>query len=231
MATWRTTASSHTFSTSCRVFRATASSGDRWSATSSSPPARASPTARSRSRIHRQMDSGALGGTPDLLERERELGMLDALVDAAAGGAGCLALIEGPAGIGKSLLLGETRRLGSGSGMNVLYARGGELEAEFPYGIVRQLFEPLLGASAGRDELFEGAAGASAPVFEAQGAENRLDGGSFATLHGLYWLPLNLAARQPLLLAVDDLHWCDRPSLRFLAYLTRRLEGVPVLVA
>ena len=40
----------------------------------------------------------------------------------------------------------------------------------------------------------------------------------------------NLAAEGPLLLAVDDLHWCDRPSLRFLAYLARRLEGMPVLV-
>ena len=45
---------------------------------------------------------------------------------------------------------------------------------------------------------------------------------------GLYWLTVNLAAEGPLLLAVDDLHWCDRPSLRFLAYLVRRLEGLPV---
>ena len=42
---------------------------------------------------------------------------------------------------------------------------------------------------------------------------------------------LNLAADRPLVLAIDDLHWCDRPSLRFLAYLTRRLEGLPVLLA
>ena len=54
---------------------------------------------------------------------------------------------------------------------------------------------------------------------------------SFAVLHGLYWLTLNLAAERPLLLAVDDLHWCDRPSLRFLAYLARRLDGAPVLAA
>ena len=49
---------------------------------------------------------------------------------------------------------------------------------------------------------------------------------SFAVLHGLYWLTLNVAAEEPLLLCVDDLHWCDRPSLRFLAYLVRRFEGL-----
>ena len=54
---------------------------------------------------------------------------------------------------------------------------------------------------------------------------------SFAALHGLYWLTLNLAADRPLLLAIDDLHWCDRPSLRFLAYLARRLDGALLLVA
>ena len=34
-----------------------------------------------------------------------------------------------------------------------------------------------------------------------------------------------------MLLAIDDLQWSDRPSLRFVAYLARRLEGAPVLVA
>ena len=41
---------------------------------------------------------------------------------------------------------------------------------------------------------------------------------------------LNLAEERPLLLAVDDLHWCDRPSLLFFAYLARRLESQPVLL-
>src|SRR5262249_22746357 len=35
---------------------------------------------------------------------------------------------------------------------------------------------------------------------------------------------------KPTLVTIDDLHWCDRPSLRFLAYLLSRLEGLPVLI-
>ena len=45
-------------------------------------------------------------------------------------------------------------------------------------------------------------------------------------LHGLYWLVVNLAAGRPLLLAIDDAHWADEPSLRWLAYLARRLDGL-----
>ena len=51
-----------------------------------------------------------------------------------------------------------------------------------------------------------------------------------ATLHGLYWLTANVAARRPLMLAIDDLHWCDLASLRWLAYLLPRIEGLDLLV-
>jgi DNA-binding CsgD family transcriptional regulator/Flp pilus assembly protein TadD len=162
----------------------------------------------------------------DLLEREGELAELDALVLDAKAGEARLALIEGPAGIGKTQLVAELRRRAEAAGLRVLTARGSELEREFPFGVVRQLFEPVLDEAA-----FSGAAAAARPVFAAPGDEPDTGAASFSTLHGLYWLALNLAEGQPLLVAVDDLHWVDPASLRFLAYVLRRVEGVPILFA
>ncbi len=54
---------------------------------------------------------------------------------------------------------------------------------------------------------------------------------SFAAMHGLYWFLANLAERAPLALLVDDAHWADPDSLRFLAYLASRIDGLPILLA
>ena len=161
-----------------------------------------------------------------LVERDREIGLLDQLLHEASVGEGRAVLIEGPPGIGKSRLLAEFRRRAAQDGALVLNARAGELEREFPFGVVRQLFESVV---ADRQAL-AGAAGAARVVFASPEEGGPTGDASFAALHGLYWLALNLAAERPLLLEVDDLQWCDRPSLRFLAYLVRRLEGQPVLV-
>jgi ATP/maltotriose-dependent transcriptional regulator MalT len=77
-----------------------------------------------------------------LLERDRELESLRAALAEAVGGEGRLALVEGPAGIGKSRLLAELRSAAAEEDVRVLTARGSELEREFPFGVVRQLFAP-----------------------------------------------------------------------------------------
>ncbi|HXF32042.1 MAG TPA: AAA family ATPase [Solirubrobacterales bacterium] len=161
----------------------------------------------------------------DLVERESDLGALAELLDGLIAGRSRAVVIEGPAGIGKSRLLAELRDGAAKSGIRALTARGSELEREFPFGVVRQLFEPVL-VEVGRDTVLAGAAEAARPVFEGETSE----GATFAVLHGLYWLTLNVGAERPLLLTVDDLHWCDRPSLRFLAYLVPRLEGAPLML-
>ena len=168
-----------------------------------------------------------------MLEREAEMAALAATLDAARAGEGRLVLVEGSAGIGKTRLLGEARALAAAEEFEVLTARGGELEGQFAFGIVRQLFEaPLAAANPEmRADLLAGAAGlsaslfASAPAAGGEGAES-----SFAILHGLYWLAANFASCKPLLVVVDDLHWADEPSLRWLVYLARRLEGLPLLL-
>src|SRR4051812_43926771 len=169
-----------------------------------------------------------------LLEREAELAAVEAMLGAAQSGDGRLVVVEGSAGMGKTRLLAEARTLAVAAEFEVLTARGGELEGQFAFGIVRQLFEaPLATATPElRAELLAGAAGLSASLFTSAPTSSSGDAAesSFAVLHGLYWLAANFAARRPTLLVVDDLHWADEPSLRWLVYLARRLEGLPVLL-
>jgi DNA-binding CsgD family transcriptional regulator len=167
------------------------------------------------------------------LERDGELAAVLALVERARTGEGSLVVIEGSAGIGKTRLLAEARK-SVGSDVCVLSARGGEFEGEFAFGVVRQLFEGLLATTPAetRAELLSGAAALAEPLFETASLIGEPDEGEtpFAMFHGLYWLAANVASQQPTVLAIDDLHWADTPSLRWLAYLARRLEGVPLLV-
>ena len=44
-----------------------------------------------------------------------------------------------------------------------------------------------------------------------------------AAVRGLVWLASNLGERGPAVFVVDDVHWADAPSLRWLALLARSL--------
>ena len=109
-----------------------------------------------------------------------------------------------------------------------MHARA-KLERTFSYGVARQLFEPLVRRTANRarEPLFDGAATHSLRLFDPRdvvgGAASEND--AFALMHGLHWLALNLAEVRPLVITIDDVHWADGASLRWLSYLARRLEG------
>ena len=179
-------------------------------------------------------------GTSVLLERGDDLLVAEALLADACQGRGGLLLVEGPAGIGKSALIRELRETAPRDERVVLSARGAELERDFSYGVVRQLLEPAIVAAEPeeRGSLLSGAARLAEPAIgefavgldpEPSSASPSRDP-SFPVLHGLYWLTANLAERTPLLICVDDAHWADAASLRFLAYLAGRLQGLRVLL-
>jgi len=169
---------------------------------------------------------------PALLERGEELAAVDAAIAGARTNAGRFVVIEGPAGIGKTSVLAEGRARAAGSGLTVLQARGSELEAAFSFGVVRQLFETAVAQAVPeeRSRLLDGAAAQAARLFASGGGEGGGDEDWYALLHGLYWLTVNLSEPRPLALVIDDVQWSDAPSLRWLAYLARRLEGLPVAV-
>ena len=161
-----------------------------------------------------------------MIEREQECARLSAAL--ADGG---LVLIEGPAGSGRSLLLEHTRREARERGMTVFAARAGELEQAFAFGVVRQLFErELLGASAQRRaELLAGAAALAAPAVGLDdGAAPRWSTRRSRSCTASTGSWPTSPSERPCCSSIDDAHWADAASLRALAYLAARLEGLPV---
>ncbi len=170
--------------------------------------------------------------TTALLEREDVLARAEAALARAADGRGSLLVIEGRAGMGKTAVLAALRDAAAARGLRVLRARGAQLEREFGFGVVRQLVEPALMSMspAERAALLQGPAELAGRVLGlpgANGGEPPAGDPSFALLHGLYWLLASMASERPALLIVDDGHWADAASMRFLAFLVTRLEDLP----
>lgn len=163
-------------------------------------------------------DSGAL------YDRDVEVDALGKLLDGATAGTGGAVVIEGAVGAGKTALLHEAQRMAATLGVGVSAARATDLASEFSFGVVRQLFEPLL-AGEDTEERASLLAGADTPavvMLDEVVAQNR--SGDFAVLHSLFWLTANVSEKQPHLLIVDDLHYADVGSLKFLAYLVPHLD-------
>ena len=165
-----------------------------------------------------------------LLEREAERAALAGAADRLRVGEGGAVLLEGEPGIGKSSLLQElVEKVRADGGVTVLFARGTELESQLAFGAVRELFAPQVALpDAERERLLAGPAALAAAAL---GLREMSHGALTDPLYALSWLVTNVAERAPLLIAIDDLHWLDPESGRFVAYLARRLEGQPVLLA
>lgn len=198
------------------------------------------PTGGSRSRQpwasfrvlkHTEQETGG-ERAPRLLERERELGAIQASVERAARGTASALLIEGEAGVGKTALLGRAAEMAAAHGLAVLKARAGTLERSRGFGVARQLLEGTLvrAPAAERERLLSGSAALALALLEDGGESEPGGTGEPQLRHGLYWLVSNLTEQRPTALLVDDAHWCDEPTLEWLLYLLRRLEGLPLSI-
>jgi predicted ATPase len=179
--------------------------------------------------------------TTPFVGREAELAALTADLDAAAGGQGGVVLVAGEPGIGKTRLAEELAAQAAARDAMVLWGRCWEGEgapAFWPWIQVVRAYLKNVEPAALRQEMGAGAADIAQvvpairerlpdlptpPPVEPEAARFRL----FDSVTGFLRAA---AARRPLLLVFDDLHWADAPSLALLRFVSRELEGAGLLV-
>ncbi|MFG2819820.1 AAA family ATPase [Kitasatospora sp. NPDC048365] len=167
--------------------------------------------------------------------REAEYRHLAQALDRCEAGVGTVVALHGSVGSGRSELLYSFSDVAAERGATVLMGTGSPLERDFPLGLARQLLQsaPLdpTEEAAAETLLAQGAVEAArrartAGPGSAEGLEGRL---GQPTLEGLFGLVRGLAARGPVLIAVDDRQDADPQSLEFLLYLVRRTRNSGVL--
>jgi DNA-binding CsgD family transcriptional regulator len=173
--------------------------------------------------------------------REAELAALTADLDAALAGRGGVVLLAGEPGIGKTRLAEELAAQASARGALVLWGRcweGAGAPAFWPWVQLVRAYILAADPAALRQEMDAGAADIAQlvpairdllpdlptpPPIEPEAARFRL----FDSLAGFLRAA---AARRPLLLILDDLHWADAPSLALLRFVGRELQGARLLM-
>ena len=155
-----------------------------------------------------------------LFGRESEITRIEEALRVAREGASRVLLVRGPAGIGKSALLGHARE--RADGMRVLEARGVETESELAFAGLTELLGPVVELASGLPAA-QATAVRGALALEPARAPDR-----FAV--GVGTLGLLAAATDigPLLVLVEDLHWLDAASAESLAFAARRLRAEPI---
>jgi hypothetical protein len=108
--------------------------------------------------MHPDPRTGSAAGAARLLERDEEFLAIDDAIHAALAGDGTAVVLEGPAGIGKTSLLDAARRRAVEAGMTAIASHGAFLESDFAFGVVRQLFTPVIASASAseRQHLLEG---------------------------------------------------------------------------
>lgn len=165
-----------------------------------------------------------------LVGRQAELAELEAVLSGARQGEANAAFVGAPTGVGKSRLVQEILLQAKLDGCSILKGEGLE-GGMMPYQAMSQALRPLIALSTDED-LAEHQQALSRILPELTGAQPAPPlppPQEKARLHGavVAWLE-RLSSRTPLVVFLDDLHWCDLPSLELLNVAIRQLKGRPV---
>lgn len=170
-----------------------------------------------------------------LWERDAELAAVAQAVEtlrADRSSSGSLLIVQGEAGLGKTALLAETRHIAERRGCTVWSARGGETLRSVPFNVVRQLLQPALVSlmpEEAREYLGDWYEVAGPALGITEPGERQAD--PQGVRDGLVAAVRRLARRDwPLVLLIDDAHWADQETLRWLAAFAERLDDLSVLV-
>lgn len=170
-----------------------------------------------------------------LWERDVEVAAVEraiATLRADRSSSGSLLVFRGEAGLGKTALLTETRRIAEARGCTVWSARGGETLKSVPFNVVRQLLQPALISlmpEEAREYLGDWYDVAGPALGITDPGERQAD--PQGVCDGLVAAVRRLARRDwPLVLVIDDAHWADQETLRWLAAFAERLDDLSVLV-
>jgi DNA-binding NarL/FixJ family response regulator len=176
--------------------------------------------------------------SPILVGRQPFVELLARYIEAVRHVNGQVAILTGEAGIGKSRLVAEARRLATASGWQVLQGYCFEQDRALPYAPLLDLLHDLTMRRApggptgvrpdGTAALERAIEALTTPAIAGEGRE-----GLAQRRHRheeLAGLLVDLASAQPCLLIFEDLHWADDNSLEFLHLLAWRAQGQPLMV-
>lgn len=185
-------------------------------------------------------------GDEPFVGRQRELEHLEASLCRAAGGSGCVQMLAGEPGAGKTRLAEETAARAESRGFRVLSGRCHEAAGAPAYWPWVQALRPLIGSAPAKElaadfgsgasdalavfpELGARIAGLQAKPINQDVAENAKTA-RFFLFDAIYAYLSAVAARRPLLVVLDDLHWADEGSLQLLVHVARGLKARRVMV-
>jgi class 3 adenylate cyclase/predicted ATPase len=172
----------------------------------------------------------ALRSDGGLIGRDAEVAVLTDAVDALGRGTGSVLVVAGEAGVGKSRLAAEVHDIAPARGVRWLGTRclsyGASL-AYWPFSALLRAERDLIDAADSEARPFLGRV-----LGEAQEAVDELEPEAFRrALHGAVASALTqLAQRQPVLLAIEDVHWADPSSLALIGDLASACAGEAVML-